>query len=107
MLLIGNDGFRHPNVVALYGVYHSCTHLLFRNDYGGPEELYRRLAYREKDDHRRRPFSAWAARQIALEVVAGDTKPENIIVREGEGDEAQLEIARSCARPEFPWNGWV
>ena len=70
MRIVGSDDFRHPNVVQLYEVYRFWTHLFFRIEFGGNEDLYRRLLDREKEGPGCRPLSAMAARPLAQQVVA-------------------------------------
>jgi len=98
-MLLSQEDMRHPNIVRLYQMYHSPTHLFFRMEYGGAENLYHRLVYRDKVREKQRPLSFASTVAIISQALAiirhlhlrarichRDMKPENLIVDEaGEG----------------------
>jgi len=93
MMLLASDQWAHPNIVQLYQTYHSTTHLFFRMEFGGHENLYRRLNHRQKEGDARRPLpmprvvslivqaiTALAHIHLGPHVCHRDLKPENFIV---------------------------
>jgi len=85
----------HPNVTKLYDVYHSKTHLFFRMECGGPENLSHRLKSRDGKGDDFRPMSAQKATSVMKQCAAvlehlhlgpciahRDIKPGNIIFSE-------------------------
>lgn len=85
----------HPNITKLYDVYHSKTHLFFRMECGGLENLSQRLRSRDAAGDDFRPLSACKVisvmRQCAAvlshlhlgpHVAHRDIKPGNIIFSE-------------------------
>lgn len=93
MNLLSSPQWRHPNLVQLYQTYHTPTHLLFRMEFGGPENLYRRLNHRQKEGDAKRPLplpkcTSLIAQAITVlahihmgpHVCHRDLKPENFIV---------------------------
>jgi len=96
----------HPNISQLYQVYSSVTHIFFRMEDGGPENLYRRLSYRQKEGPRNRPMSLWNVRSLLVQAIRAiahlhtkvhichrDIKPENIIIFETNDTDLALKLA--------------
>eukprot|EP00443_Scrippsiella_acuminata_P097283 CAMPEP_0115663400 /NCGR_PEP_ID=MMETSP0272-20121206/47820_1 /TAXON_ID=71861 /ORGANISM="Scrippsiella trochoidea, Strain CCMP3099" /LENGTH=523 /DNA_ID=CAMNT_0003101745 /DNA_START=67 /DNA_END=1634 /DNA_ORIENTATION=- len=95
MNMLASEQWAHPNVVRCFQTYHSMTHIFFRMEYGGPENLFRRLNARSKAGQYCRPLSVkqvvWIMSQL-VEAVAHihlgprlchrDIKPENFTVME-------------------------
>jgi len=86
----------HPNVVQLYRVHHSETHVLFRMEYAGRINLCQRLSRRDAG-HEDLPaaraksimsqlIDALAFLHRVAKVAHGDIKSENIIINENEMD---------------------
>jgi serine/threonine protein kinase len=115
MKLISSAQHRHPNVVQTYDMYHSQTHIFFRMEYAGPENLFRRLAHRQKDPPQTRPISVAIARAMLVQAIDGvthlhlspsvchrDIKPENFVVLESNGaiivKLADFDLALHCPR---------
>ncbi|CAK0860092.1 unnamed protein product, partial [Prorocentrum cordatum] len=87
---------KHPNIIRLHQTYHSPTHILFRMEYGGPENLYRFLLPRQaQQPERQRTVTIDKVSKIFSQCVEAvwhlhavvrvchrDIKPENIIVNE-------------------------
>jgi len=48
MQMISSERWRHPNIIRMYQVYHSSTHMFFRMELGGFENLFRRLRARDR-----------------------------------------------------------
>ncbi|CAK0842236.1 unnamed protein product [Prorocentrum cordatum] len=84
MTVLSDERWRHPNITRLYQTHHTPTHILFRLEYGGPENLYHRL------QDRRRPLALDDAAAVVAQVVEAawhmhavvqichrDIKPEN------------------------------
>jgi serine/threonine protein kinase len=105
MCLLSSSMWRHPNIVQLYQTYHSATHILFRMEFGGQENLYRRLCFRQKSGPLSRPLSYEKVKAIisqAVEVIMHlhvgphvchrDIKPENLLV-DDTGGQIFLKIA--------------
>ncbi|CAK0789507.1 unnamed protein product [Prorocentrum cordatum] len=96
MQMLSDEETRHPNIIRLHQTYHSPTHIIFRLEYGGPENLYRRLHHRQAlQPEKQRPLSIDRVVKIASQCVEAvwhmhavvqvchrDIKPENIIVNE-------------------------
>jgi len=95
MKVLASDQWAHPNLVKLYQTYHSPTHLIFRMEFGGPENLYRRLNHRQRGRSAGRPLPLLRCVALisqAINVVAHmhlgpcvchrDLKPENFIVQD-------------------------
>jgi serine/threonine protein kinase len=89
----------HPNIPKLYALYHSCSHIFLRMEYGGPENLQQRLASRDELKGPPRKLSLKKAASVILQcidalaylhtgpmVVHRDIKPANIIVSETQDD---------------------
>jgi hypothetical protein len=94
MNVLNLEEHHHPNVMRLYDVYHTETHILFRMEDGGKLDLYKRLSLREQRTPPL-PLGIQKATSILKECMAGlthlhiqanvvhrDLKPENIIVAE-------------------------
>lgn len=94
---LSTDEFRHPNVVRLLGVYHAPAHVVFRLEFGGAQNLFRRLASRENARDSRAISTCQTGALIQqccaavhhlhalCRVAHRDVKPENIVVRERDG----------------------
>jgi len=95
MILLSSDRWAHPNLVQLYQTYHSTTHLFFRMEFGGPENLYRRLTHRQKEGDAQRPLPLAKVITLLTQIITvvthmhlgphvchRDLKPENIIVQD-------------------------
>eukprot|EP00445_Apocalathium_hangoei_P010747 CAMPEP_0203874496 /NCGR_PEP_ID=MMETSP0359-20131031/20304_1 /ASSEMBLY_ACC=CAM_ASM_000338 /TAXON_ID=268821 /ORGANISM="Scrippsiella Hangoei, Strain SHTV-5" /LENGTH=526 /DNA_ID=CAMNT_0050793245 /DNA_START=44 /DNA_END=1624 /DNA_ORIENTATION=- len=105
MQLLSSEKWVHPNLAEFYDVYHSPTHLFLHMEYGGPENLFRRLQDREKQGDAQRPLS-WArcsslitqAITVLAHIHLGpkvchrDVKPENIIVSDAPGQPLHLKL---------------
>ncbi|CAK0862913.1 unnamed protein product [Prorocentrum cordatum] len=63
MNMLSDEQRRHPNIIRLHRTYHTPTHILFRMEYGGPENLYKRLRDRQAQQ-------AEDARPLSLDKVA-------------------------------------
>jgi hypothetical protein len=82
----------HPNLTKLYEVYHSETHVLFRMEYAGAQDLFKRLYSRETTDNTlgvtkasdiiNQCSSAVCHLHWHAQVAHGDLKPENMIISE-------------------------
>jgi serine/threonine protein kinase len=86
----------HPNITRLYNVYHSQTHVFLRMEYGGPENLGRRLTTRDSKKSEEQCFlplhkvnatlsqcsSALSHLHVVHNIAHRDIKPENIVVSE-------------------------
>jgi len=85
----------HPNITKLYDVYHSKTHLFFRMECGGLENLSQRLRSRDATGEEFRPMSACKAISVMKQcagvlshlhlgprIAHRDIKPGNIIFSE-------------------------
>ncbi|CAK0796030.1 unnamed protein product [Prorocentrum cordatum] len=91
MQMLSDEKTRHPNSIRLHQTYHSPTHIIFRLEYGGPENLYRRLHHRQAlQPEKQRPLSIDRVVKIAsqcaeavwhlhavVQVCHRDIKPEN------------------------------
>jgi len=86
-------GMKHPNITELRGIYHSPTHIFFRESFGGPQNLFSRLTQRQQQGHKQRPLgvnhviaiitqfcSAIAHIHTQLQLCHRDIKPENILI---------------------------
>lgn len=95
MELLGSRGWHHPNLVKLLQVYHTTSHICFRLEYGGPENLYQRLKARQSTGEDRRPLSTSKTSSVVMQtltvlthlhtgpgVIHRDIKPENLIVKD-------------------------
>jgi len=95
MNMLASEQWSHPNVVRCFQTYHSMTHIFFRMEYGGPENLFRRLNARNKEPPAKRPLSVrqvvWIMAQLVEAVTHlhlgprlchRDIKPENFVVLE-------------------------
>jgi serine/threonine protein kinase len=106
MQLVSSDKWTHSNVIKLFETYHTPTHILFRMENGGPENLYRRLSHRQRAE-KNRPLSFFKVKAIISQAVEAlrhlhvgphvchrDIKPENFICDEpGVGETIILKIA--------------
>ncbi|CAK0850479.1 unnamed protein product [Prorocentrum cordatum] len=96
MNMLSDEQGRHPNIIRLHRTYHTPTHILFRMEYGGPENLYKRLRDRQTlQAENARPLSldkvvtiitqavdlVWHLHTV-VHVCQRDIKPENIMVNE-------------------------
>lgn len=96
MTKLSDQKWWHPNILCLYEVYHTPTHLIFRQEYGGPESLFRRLSARAPSENQpARPLAddrviaiicqcinAVAHMHVKASICHRDIKPENIMVNE-------------------------
>mmetsp|Transcript_147299 Transcript_147299/g.410334 ORF Transcript_147299/g.410334 Transcript_147299/m.410334 type:complete len:542 (-) Transcript_147299:234-1859(-) len=95
--------WQHPGIVKLYRVYHSPSHILLCMQYGGSENLFRRLKRHEKPTSEHCHLSPGKVCAIITQAVAAvahmhtgpevshrDIKPENYIVEEDEGHQGLL-----------------
>jgi serine/threonine protein kinase len=95
MTLLSSPQWAHPNVNKLRQVYHTQDYIIFRLEYAGSENLYKRLSARSKlrTHHRPLPFArtvsliCQAIRAICYlhlgpKVCHRDIKPENLVVSE-------------------------
>ncbi|CAK0894540.1 unnamed protein product [Prorocentrum cordatum] len=58
MQMLSDEKTRHPNIIRLHQTCHSPTHIIFRLEYGGPEDMYRRLHHRQAlQPEKQRPLS--------------------------------------------------
>lgn len=96
--LLASPQCAHPNILQFFQAYHSPTHLFFRMEWGGPENLYRRLSHRQKPGDACRPLpfervvslitqaiSVVAHLHLEPHVCHRDIKPENFIVQDVPG----------------------
>lgn len=83
----------HPNITKLHEVYHGPLHLMHRMEYGGPENLFKRLLRRQAEHDAHSPLGLSQVRAIVLQVFASvehlhtkacichrDIKPESFLV---------------------------
>jgi len=95
MVTLSSPEWSHPHIVKLHEIYHSQTHLIFRMEDGGPENLFKRLQARERRGRDLRPLPAIKVRHIISQlndafthmhlgpqIAHRDIKPENIIFTE-------------------------
>lgn len=94
MLLLRDPQWLHPCIIQLHEIYHTPTHLCFRMESGGQENLYKRLNARTKGDSSRALSieSAMAIMWQAIVMIAylhtgpmvmhRDIKPENFMLAE-------------------------
>lgn len=87
--------WRHPGLVRLHQVYHAPSHILITMEYGGSQNLFRRLLQRDRNTGEGCRLFPNKARAIITQAVAAvahmhtgpeichrDLKPENIVLRE-------------------------
>jgi len=105
MELLSSEANVHPNITKFHQVLHSETHVLFRLEYGGPLDLYKRLMAREcAGIDREKHLGIDKTASIILQCMAAishlhtvpgvvhrDIKPENYIVDETM-DEIQVKL---------------
>jgi hypothetical protein len=97
MQLLSGAEWSNENICQMYEVHHSPSHLFFRMEFGGPENLYRRLSHRQRPSDKCRPLSLEKATQLLDQAIRSvshlhtgprvchrDIKPENFIVSETE-----------------------
>lgn len=95
MLLLSKDEYSHPNITQLHGIYHSSTHIFFRETFGGPENLFNRLTHRQQLGEAQRPLSLVKITQLITQLCTAiahlhtvahvchrDVKPENVLINE-------------------------
>mmetsp|Transcript_5246 Transcript_5246/g.16172 ORF Transcript_5246/g.16172 Transcript_5246/m.16172 type:complete len:518 (-) Transcript_5246:258-1811(-) len=95
MKLLGSQAWQHPNLARLLQVYHTPSHICFRAEYGGPENLNQRLKARDSKGEGHRPLSTSRTSSVVVQalavlahlhtgpgVVHRDIKPENLIVKD-------------------------
>mmetsp|Transcript_85476 Transcript_85476/g.227053 ORF Transcript_85476/g.227053 Transcript_85476/m.227053 type:complete len:528 (-) Transcript_85476:120-1703(-) len=70
MHLVTKEQWQHPNLVKLNGIYHSRTHLVFRMDYCGSDNLFQRLKCRDAANSQVRPLPLHKARSIILQLIS-------------------------------------
>jgi len=106
MTSISSPASRHINIVQLYNVMHSPSHIMLVMEDGGPENLHQRLHYRAHEDPtKQRPLALSKVKAVILQAIAGvqhlhstlavahrDLKPENMLIRES-ADGLLLKIA--------------
>mmetsp|Transcript_68650 Transcript_68650/g.213147 ORF Transcript_68650/g.213147 Transcript_68650/m.213147 type:complete len:516 (-) Transcript_68650:205-1752(-) len=85
---LNGDRWRHPNIGQLLQVYHSPTHILFRLENAGPQNLYKRLRGQRLSVAKVASVMQQASAAVAhLHLGPGichrDIKPENFVVEEG------------------------
>jgi len=94
--LLSTPEHMHVNIVQLFAVFHSTTHVMFVMEDGGPENLYRRLCFRHHDQIRhQRPMALPTVNSLILQAITviqhvhvtvgichRDIKPENFVVVE-------------------------
>jgi len=103
--LLSSGPCAHPNIVQLFEVFQSPTHILLQMEDAGPENLYQRLVQRCRDGPSCRPIPADKAASILTQslvilkhlhchcsVCHRDFKPENFIVCDAQ-DELTLKLA--------------
>jgi len=96
MRMVSSEEHRHPNIVRLYQTYRTPASILLRMEYGGPENLYRRLRDRQaRQTSKQRPLPLDRAAMIVTQAVEAvwhlhaavrvchrNIKPEKVIVNE-------------------------
>jgi len=97
MQLLNAPEWRHPNLAEFYTIFHSPSHLFLHMEFGGPENLFRRLRDRQNQQVNRAlplPRCTSLVRQaitvlghlhVGPKVCHRDIKPENFIVRDVPG----------------------
>jgi len=106
MTLLASEQWAHPNVIKLFQTYHSTTHLYFRMEFGGPENLFRRLHHRQKEGEQKRPLTLPRCKSLIEQAVAvvahlhtgprvchRDLKPENFIIEDTPPHPIMLKLA--------------
>jgi len=100
MNLLSSKEKKHINIVELFQVHHSKSHVLLVMEDGGPENLFRRLLYRvHPDPNRRRPLTLPMIESLVCQALLAihhlhmgvgmshrDIKPENFVIRHTEDD---------------------
>merc|ERR1712137_1100158 len=98
-----NEDCQHPNIAHLKKVLHSSTHIIIFMQFGGDENLFRRLLHRQAQN-KCRPLPLHKLRMIIMQILTvvkylhekrichRDLKPENIIILEEE-DNLQCKLA--------------
>jgi len=97
MHMFSSEQWQHPNIVKLYEVYHTPTHICLRIECAGDSNLFVRLQRRDRIDGRRQPMpykfvvqltkqlvSVIAHMHLGPQVCHRDIKPENCIIHEDE-----------------------
>jgi len=104
MQLLNSQEWRHPNLALFYSIYHSPTHLFLHMQFGGPENLFRRLRDRQNQTSTRPlplPRCLSLIRQaitvlghihLGPKVCHRDIKPENFIVQDVPGTPLGLKL---------------
>jgi serine/threonine protein kinase len=114
---VSSESLCHVNVVQLFEVYHSPTHILFRMEHAGSSDLHRRLVHRDKHqlvmspsktaDVVRHCLRALCHLHIECQVAHRDIKPENIIVSETDREFvckiSDFDCAMVCPRNLLCW----
>lgn len=104
MQMLSSEKCPHPNVVELYQIYHTHSHIFFRMEFGGSCDLYQRLKDRDRESPECRPLSTLQTCSLVCQATAAvehlhvraqvchrDIKPENFVVLES-GQELLLKI---------------
>jgi serine/threonine protein kinase len=102
MQMLSSKAHSHPNIAKFFAVYHTETHVLFRIEYGGPLDLYKRLVLLEEKDMKlginkaasilSQCMAALCHMHLGPQVAHRDLKPENIIVSE-RGDRIDVKLS--------------
>jgi len=84
---LSSTAWRHPNIIELFAVYHSPTHIFYRMEHGGPKNFHARL--KEGPITARKASSALEQASFAVShmhlgpgICHMDIKTENFIVEE-------------------------
>lgn len=93
----------HLNIVRLHSVHQSPTHICFRMEDAGSENLFTRMRARERSDSQCRPMSLATVGSIQMQAISAlahlhsvaglahrNIKPENIVYSEAENDMIKL-----------------
>lgn len=105
MEALSSDTWQHPGIVRMLGMFHTPTHLFFRMEHGGLENLDHRIRDCDKDGADRRAMPTAMLLSIAAQITSTvahmhegpgvchrDIKPANIIVHQ-EGSSVTVKLA--------------
>merc|ERR1712087_387170 len=63
-----SQGWMHPNITQLLGIYHSPSHIFLRESYGGAENLFHFLSRCQALDANQQPMTVARASQLIVQL---------------------------------------